>query len=204
MPLVHIESVKEVVQLGIWKIETADTYSMPYTLRNRVQKEVSLFKNEVRRQERLSVYELLYLLTHNENIHLKHTPSGKPQLNGYNISISHTKEYAVVILSDTTMQVAVDIEFMNERIHRIAHRIFRPDEPFASTPERILAWTVKETIYKLYSEDKLLPEEVKVHFLPIADVGEITAENLRRNEQICLNYSITTQYVLTYTYQSSV
>ena len=46
----------------------------------------------------------------------------KPFLNGYELNISHTRGYAVLMLSEKE-RVAVDIEQRSDRVKRIASRL---------------------------------------------------------------------------------
>lgn len=52
---------------------------------------------------------------------ISHNSDGKPFIEGYNISISHTKGYVAIIIS-RFFEVGVDIEYPADRVLRIASR----------------------------------------------------------------------------------
>ena len=58
--------------------------------------------------------------------------------------------------------VAIDIEYRSDRIERIRSKFLRSDEPFTSIGELLLVWSAKETLYKYFSEDDLMYNEMKV------------------------------------------
>ena len=152
------------------------------------------YKHEGRQREFLSVRALLSVMTGDNSLVIGHEPSGKPTLPDWHISISHTKGYAALILSQTE-PVAVDIEQRSDRVGRIANRFIRPDEE-ADTLERMLTvWSAKETLYKLHSEDSLQFFEMRVrewhpHHLII--------ENMKSGQFVTLHHELTADYVLTY------
>ena len=82
--------------------------------------------------------------------------SGKPNLKSTasNISISHTLNFAAVMLSKKCA-VGIDVEAIHPKIERIAHRFLETEE-IAAIPanERlaklILYWSAKESLFKFY------------------------------------------------------
>nr|WP_314698114.1 4'-phosphopantetheinyl transferase superfamily protein [uncultured Prevotella sp.] len=122
---------------------------------------------------------------------IQHNTDGKPFLKDYNISISHTIGYVVVILS-REYQVGIDIEYVSERVNRITSRFLRDDELFHNTRDLLLIWCAKETAYKLFSSEHLAFKEIKVN--PYTRL----VSNLRRNITIKFKCECTTGYVLTY------
>lgn len=74
------------------------------------------------------------------------------------ISLSHSKWWGAAAVSETKL-VGIDIETLEERIERIAHKFLQPDELAAIADKRIetltLYWSAKESLYKLYSEKQL-------------------------------------------------
>ena len=111
-----------------------------------------------------------------------------------NLSISHTRGYVVLLLSDDS-GVGVDIEYRSNRVERIASRFIRPDEQVGTTNEKLLLWSAKETVYKLFSEDRLAFYDMRV--LSIGE-GVMQIENMKRNEVVAVSYEFTPDYVLTY------
>ena len=169
MALLFINEIDKDVRLGVWEMEENLNYeqfaSLPF-----YDRLMSLSEN--RRKETASVYSLLFAMTGNRNLVIGHEPSGKPYVEGYKIGISHTKGFVSVILS-TSCDVAVDIEYINTRVLRIADRFLREDEKpnalqFSKEKKEkgdkdvvpdviptLLFWCAKETIYKLCSDERL-------------------------------------------------
>ena len=75
-------------------------------------------------------------------------PSGLPWIEGAYISIAHSRDTAVVAVSDSP--VGIDIEYPRAQLARVATRFLSPAEQQAcTTPAQLLsAWTAKEAAYK--------------------------------------------------------
>ena len=83
---------------------------------------------------------------------LYYTPEGKPQLEGRNISITHSQDFVMIALSPRP--IGIDIERCTPRILRLAPRF----TPWQAPPDmdeltQIQAytqlWTIKEALYKI-------------------------------------------------------
>jgi 4'-phosphopantetheinyl transferase len=87
---------------------------------------------------------------------------GKPHLvnDSRFISISHCDGYAAAIAAEAT--VGVDVERVHPRVQRIKNR-FLSDEELkllgTSDASLMLAWSAKESVYKMHGEKKLLFKE---------------------------------------------
>ena len=203
MTLLSIEEILPSTKLGVWEIdgnETSLLQKYPH-----LQKEIQRFSNDCRRNERLSVYALLYEMTGDDSLLIEHNADGKPQLNGYNISISHTKGRAAVLLSkDKT--VGVDIEIRSDRVGKIAKRFIRPDEWTDDIDRQLLIWSAKETVYKLFSEQHLELFEMRTNNISkdkltaenVVACGKLTMENLKCGLLVIVHYRIDGNYVLTW------
>ena len=155
------------------------------------------YKAESRRKEILSEHILLNKFFPGEDVTLTHNADGMPILsNGMNISISHTRGFVALIVSKEK-RVALDIEYINERVRRVGRMFLREDEPFTEIHDMLVVWCVKETMYKLYSSMKLSFEEIRVRPFSALPEGMVVADNLRTNETITLEYRVTDKYVLT-------
>lgn len=195
MALLFINEIDKDVRLGVWKMEENLNYeqfaSLPF-----YDRLMSLSEN--RRKETASVYSLLFAMTGNRNLVIGHEPSGKPYVEGYKIGISHTKGFVSVILS-TSCDVAVDIEYINTRVLRIADRFLREDEKPDIIPDVIptlLFWCAKETIYKLYSDERLTFQNIKI--MDVEQGGALCGNNLITGESVRIDYTFNKDYVLTY------
>lgn len=195
MALLFINEIDKDVRLGVWKMEEDLNYeqfaSLPF-----YDRLMSL--SESRRKETASVYSLLFVMTGNKNLVIGHETSGKPYVEGYKIGISHTKGFVSVILS-TSCDVAVDIEYINTRVLRIADRFLREDEKPDIIPDVIptlLFWCAKETIYKLYSDERLTFQNIKI--MDAEQGGALCGNNLITGESVRIDYTFNNDYVLTY------
>lgn len=195
MALLFINEIDKDVRLGVWKMEENLNYeqfaSLPFYDR-------LMGLSESRRKETASVYSLLFVMTGNRNLVIGHEPSGKPYVEGYKIGISHTKGFVSVILS-TSCDVAVDIEYINTRVLRIADRFLREDEKPDIIPDVIptlLFWCAKETIYKLYSDERLTFQNIKI--MDVEQGGPLCGNNLITGESVRIDYAFNGDYVLTY------
>lgn len=195
MALLFINEIDKDVRLGVWKMEENLNYeqfaSLPF-----YNGLMSLSEN--RRKETASVYSLLFVMTGKKNLVIGHETSGKPYVEGYKIGISHTKGFVSVILS-TSCDVAVDIEYINTRVLRIADRFLREDEKPDIIPDVIptlLFWCAKETIYKLYSDERLTFQNIKI--MDAEQGGALCGNNLITGESVRIDYTFNNDYVLTY------
>ena len=190
------------VKLEIFQMLSSENdFYVKYPFLEKYRQSVSVYKAESRRKEILSEYDLLNKFFPNENVTLLHNADGKPLLsNGINVSISHTRGFIAMILSGGK-HVALDIEYINERVKRVARMFLREDEPFTELNEMLVAWCVKETMYKLYSSMKLTFEEVRLRPFKCLSEGRVIAENIRNNDTVTLYYRVTDNYVLTISYK---
>lgn len=207
MALVRITEVAEGVRLGLWRMsETADDFAHT-PIYNDV---CSRYGGKARRMEAFCAHALLWAMTGDGLLRISHEPSGCPFVVGMSgdddacaardvcIGISHTVGWVALILSDHG-PVAVDIEYRSARVRRVAPRFLRPDEPFATVEEMLLAWCAKETVYKLYPSDNLAAADMRVGAFRLADSGLLEVHNMRRQSVVDLRYELTADYALTYT-----
>ena len=192
MPLLSIESYQD-ARFGIWEMsDSPSDYHEWYA-------EASLlYKSEARRKEYVFVRALLERMTGAKQVIL-HDKSGKPYLDGnMQISLSHTKGYCAVIVSDSRA-VGIDIEYMSDRVDKIARKFIRNDEPMATTIQKLLRWSAKEAVYKLFSSYRLDYFEMRVFPFEVSWQGIMRIENLRNHSIVDVAYRVCQNYVLTYT-----
>ena len=128
MPLISIDAIAPQCHLGLWRIE--DTIDDIIATDNRlagVVDKIEHFHSESRRKEVLAVYGLLFAMTDNPCLRIEHDDLSRPVIDGYHVSISHTRGYAALLLS-TRHKVAIDIEFISNRVERVASKFNRNDE----------------------------------------------------------------------------
>lgn len=189
MSLIEVRQLSPHTRLGLWRMDEP-------------------FDGKPRERERQAVRLLLNTMMGGavSDYAVGHEPSGKPfvsvmteegetALRQWRISVSHTRGYAAILLSDKE-EVGLDIERRSERVAGIASRFIRPDEQAVNNDEQLLIWSAKETVYKLFSEDRLQFFDMRVK---IADRATLLVENLKRRTEVVVRYEFTDDYVLTYT-----
>lgn len=208
MAVVNIREVYPGVSLGLWQMDESpeqlfDLY--PHLLPYRSSLD-DKYKNDGRKLEFLAIRALMYemlrvngaskgLLSHAGDF--THNGQGKPLFRGYHVSISHTKGYAALILSKKS-EVAVDIEYMSDRVERIASKFLRKDERADSLDAKLVHWCAKETVFKLFSEENLLFEDMRVKpFDTMADWA-CDVENLKSGKTARVDFELAIDFVLTY------
>lgn len=200
MPLFLNEEIFPDVRLGIWAIsESSDDFwaLSPYVESSRSEFN-ALYKSEQRKCEVLAVRLLIKEII-GDNVQLMHQDNGKPYLSsGMNISISHTRGFAVIIVSHSK-QVSVDIEYFSNRIERIRSKFMRDDENASSQVKLLMHWCAKETMYKLFPEDNLTFNKMQLLSVDGNDsIGIITAKNIFRNRNVSVYYRTFCNCLLTY------
>ena len=208
MAVVNIREVYPGVSLGLWQMDESpeqlfDLY--PHLLPYRSSLD-NKYKNDGRKLEFLAIRALMYemlrvngaskgLLSHAGDF--THNGQGKPLFRGYHVSISHTKGYAALILSKKS-EVAVDIEYMSDRVERIASKFLRKDERADSLDAKLVHWCAKETVFKLFSEENLLFDDMRVKpFDTMADWA-CDVENLKSGKTARVDFELAMDFVLTY------
>ena len=200
MPLFLNEEIFPDVRLGIWAIsESSDDFwaLSPYVESSRSEFN-ALYKSEQRKCEVLAMRLLIKEII-GDNVQLLHQDNGKPYLSsGMNISISHTRGFAVIIVSHSK-QVSVDIEYFSNRIERIRSKFMRDDENASSQVKLLMHWCAKETMYKLFPEDNLTFNKMQLLSVDGNDsTGIITAKNIFRNRNVSVYYRTFCNCLLTY------
>ena len=193
MPLLRITDVGADARLGLWRMDDDLTAFGPW-----FAEAAALFKSDSRRREYVCVRALLSAMLGSSRFVLSHNADGKPLLSdGQYLSISHTRGYCAVMLSRQT-PVAVDIEYVHDRVAKVADRFLRPDETAADNASLLLHWSAKETVYKLFSADHLEFADMRVRPFLVQPGGQFDVENLRQSLTVDVRYEVTDRYVLTY------
>ncbi len=151
-------------------------------------------------------------------VEILYTDEGKPMLHDYeelNISISHTKGYVAIALSETT-SVGIDVEQIEPfvtgdsvastvvglpRIWKIRSHFMRDDEIANTTVGLLLHWSAKESVFKVLERSGVnFVEDLKVYpFDEMQYEGEFVMEDLKKHETYHIKYKVFEDFVLTYT-----
>lgn len=148
--LVFREHINE-AELIIWRMDETLEELLEMS-QHHYDHEIENISNEVRKKERIISRFLLETLV-GKKVEVKYTDSGKPFCDEMHFSISHTKNFVAVIVSNKP--VGVDIEYKSDRIFRITEKFMHPDElkTLSEYSEKqkfaLICWCAKETVYKI-------------------------------------------------------
>lgn len=152
--LVFREHINE-AELIIWRMDETLGELLEMS-QHHYDHEIENISNEVRKKERIISRFLLETLV-GKKVEVKYADSGKPFCDGMHFSISHTKNFVAVIVSNKP--VGVDIEYKSDRIFRITEKFMHPDElkTLSECSEKqkfaLICWCAKETVYKIIEEN---------------------------------------------------
>ena len=153
MPLLKILALNDYTQLLVWKItETFDELFQSISLSAISLARVENMKAEGHQKGFLSVRRLLMQAGYTD-FDLYYDEFGKPHLNdGKHISISHSHDFAVIVLSD--VNIGADLEILKDKTLTLAPRFMdvshlenlnKEDELIKAT----VVWGIKEAVFKL-------------------------------------------------------
>lgn len=191
---------------GIWKMEE-DPGVLLSQLNNKQDliDFVRVVTSPARILEKIVVRILLKTLLGEEKI-INYYPNGKPYFEdlSINISISHTKEYVAVILSQSPL-LGIDIEYVSDRVKRVRSRFISDMEyidPENEVLHLLLHWSGKETMYKALSREKVdLKENFHIKKFTPQQKGFFEASETftEDNLQFKIQYIAASDYIVTYT-----
>ena len=157
MPLFHLEKLENGGFISIWKItESEAELTATYNWLENEREDFETINLSSRRLEWLSLRMALHAIF--ENAKLKATSVYKTKFNKPKLlKRSHSHGYAAVILHKK-YPVGIDIETHGERAFRIKRKFLNENEMDAfgnSAENALIAWCLKETLYKIWGRKKL-------------------------------------------------
>jgi phosphopantetheinyl transferase len=179
MPLLKTINCNPTTEILLWKInESLAELSAEVTLNPKNQQRFNGMKSELHQRAFLSVRKLLQLKGYTD-FDLEYDQFGKPHLkDGKHISISHSHEYATIIISDEI--TGIDIELQRDKIIRIADKFVEPEWEFLDKENQehirklTVIWGVKESIFKIRNEAGIsFKDHIHVHPFEIKDQSGI-------------------------------
>ena len=192
MPLIRKQKLEPDTWLALWQMtEAVDQLSAPASV------DLSPLRSPRRKKETLTEYLLLKALTGDDSLVIRHNEDGAPLVDGYCVSLSHTEGWAAMMIS-RSHRVGVDIEYVSERVNRVASRFIRDDEQQSTLAERLITWCAKEAVYKYFTEQHLEFHEMRLLPYDQEEAGEVTVENLRQQVRVNISYEVSNSYVLAY------
>ena len=156
MPLLKIIALNDYTQLLVWKItETFDELFNSVSWKDVSLARVENMKAEGHQKGFLSVRRLLMEAGYTD-FDLYYDEFGKPHLkDGKHISISHSHDFSVIVLSD--VNIGADLEILKDKTLKLAPRFMdvshlknlnKEDELIKAT----VVWGIKEAVFKLRNE----------------------------------------------------
>lgn len=208
MGLLYFE-VNNRYQMGIWKMEENEdkllhmlkdfVLPVPYT-------------HPAKRVEFLCV-RALALQMNLDPMDIAYHPSGKPFLKGSetNISISHTKGYAAILLSENPF-TGVDIEHISNKVLKVKRKFISPEEEKnlpkegeAEVLALLLHWSAKESLFKAIPDEGVdfIKELHILNFTTPQKKGSFQAKALRSAIDFQVDYRVEKDFVLTACFPSN-
>jgi 4'-phosphopantetheinyl transferase len=160
LPIISIQNITNEITLGIWKItETKADFV------NLLGNHLFDLSKPVNPAENVGIHwfasrVLLQNLFDADRIEIHKNENNKPTLyidhEKYFISISHSYEYVGIMFSKTH-EIGLDIEKVDDRIHRVSNKFLNENEQLFAESKLVktLIWSAKESMYKWYGKKEL-------------------------------------------------
>lgn len=156
MPLLKTIALNDFTQLWVWKItESFDDLFRSVALRDVSLARLEGMKAESHQKGFLGVRKLLEAAGYTD-FDLYYDEFGKPHLkDGKHISISHSNDFSVIVLSD--VNIGADLEILKDKTLILAPRFMdvshlqklnKEDELIKAT----VVWGIKESVFKIKNE----------------------------------------------------
>ena len=150
MPIIDDVSLLPKTRVVIWEInESVKDLKSKIVLSNDSLKLLNQKKSEIHKKQFLAIRNIFNFLCIDEK-DLRYVKSGKPILLKKNkISISHSGNYAALIVSENN--VGIDIEIITDKILKLKSKFLETElnYPLELNKETSLVyWNIKESIYK--------------------------------------------------------
>lgn len=158
MAVIYKKQVDEDTVLAVWKIVESKTELLNFLGEN--------FYDTHSKHDNIHWLASRALVKHlfaGEEISISKNEFNKPfvKINdlSYHISITHSFDYAAVIISRSRI-VGIDMEKFDKRIDRVKHKFVREDESYLTGEDNesemlTVLWSAKETLYKYYGNKEL-------------------------------------------------
>ena len=204
-------SVGTKTEILLWKItEPLSELSAEVTLNPISQLRFNGMKSELHQRAFLSVRKLLQLKGYTD-FDLEYDQHGKPHLkDGKHISISHSHEYATIIISDEI--TGIDIELQREIIIKIAPKFAEKELEFLDKDNQeyirklTVIWGVKESIFKIINEVGIsFKDHIHVHPFEMVDLsGTANLYFQNRASQFMYHFIEIDNFTLVYAFQNKL
>lgn len=193
-------------EIAVWQVtETEEELLNITSVPNDELEEISLFRNESQRKQKLAVRALINEMFE-EKMYLNHHDNGKPYLENCatNISITHTDRYVAVITHEEE-EVGIDIESLERDFSAVEKKALSEDEIDDLEDEKkneqlAIYWCAKEAIFKRMSQNRVdFAEQIEVEKFRPKGEGELEATFIHKDEfeeEFDLEYLMFDRHVL--------
>ncbi len=169
--------------IGVWQFsESASEMLSDYSMTENEKAAFRQFKIEKRRKEFLATRLLLKKLLE-EKTEIKYSACGKPFLidNNIKISISHSNDFAVIILSE--QQAGIDAENIYRNTDAVANKFLSDKEQkdidkmqTGKQLAKIVYWCAKEAVFKCTPLDEIdFKNHINIKPFEIKETGTFKA-----------------------------
>ena len=193
-------------EIAVWQVtETEEELLMLSSVPTDEMEEISLFRNESHRKQKLAVRALLNEV-YEDKMYLNHHDNGKPYLENCvtNISITHTDKYVAIIIHDEE-ELGIDIESLARNFATVEQKALSEDEIDDLDDEKkneqlAIYWCAKEAIFKRMSQNRVnFAEQIEVEKFNLKKEGELEATFIHKDEheeEFELEYMMFDRHVL--------
>jgi phosphopantetheine--protein transferase-like protein len=193
-------------EIAVWHVtETEEELIQLSSVPTDEMEEISLFRNEDHRRQKLAVRALLNEVFE-EKMYLNHHDNGKPYLENCatNISINHTTKYVAIIIHDEE-ELGIDIESLDRNFAAVEQKALSEDEiddldDDKKNEQLAIYWCAKEAIFKRMSQNRVnYAEQIEVEKFNLKKEGELEATFIHKDEyeeEFDLEYMMFDRHVL--------
>ncbi len=174
-PSIFSWEIKESVN-DLIKLVHLDNYEADLVeARNRPHRKKELMVSRILLQEQLPGCHIHYF-------------EKRPLLKGSKkeISITNSKELVFIMLQEEGKKTGIDVQYISKTVDRVKHKFLNEEEFLLPGIDKLttlnILWSVKETLYKAYSEDKL--EFKKQLIIKQVNPDTVTGEIVYPNKKI--------------------
>ena len=184
MPLVEKVMLQKTT-IWFWKITESLDFLKAVPLCEESKKRLSKRKSIPHQKSFLAVRHLLKKIGYCDE-KLKYYPNGKPYFeDGTLVSITHSDDFVAVAVGRTNINtLGVDIERVQERIKKMAHRFLNPrNKKITDIKLQTAIWCAKEAMYKASPFENILFSKMFVE-IPLKKLPQKSRGFIMATEQI--------------------
>ena len=193
-------------EIAVWHVTESEQELLGLTsVPNDELEEISLFRNENHRRQKLAVRALINEVFE-EKMYLNHHDNGQPYFENCatNISITHTDNYVAIIIHDED-EVGIDVESLDRDFSVVEKKALSEDEiddleKDKRNEQLAIYWCAKEAIFKRMSQNRVdFAEQIEVEKFNVRKEGELEATFIHKDEHedvFELEYMIFDRHVL--------